>query len=107
MAFRIKWSPQAVEDLEAIYHFISRDSLYYAKSVVKKILDSVKQLETFPKMGRIVPEINREEIRERIVYNYRVIYKVEKEIIIILTIVHSSRLLKIDSADTKIYGNKK
>lgn len=30
MAYKIKWSPEAVEDLEAIYNFIARDSIYYA-----------------------------------------------------------------------------
>ena len=94
MAYKIKWSPEAVEDLEAIYNFIARDSIYYAKSVITKILDSVQSLKDFPKIGRIVPEINRDEIRERLVFNYRIIYQIKEQTVIILAIVHSSRLLE-------------
>ncbi|OAG26709.1 type II toxin-antitoxin system RelE/ParE family toxin [Thermodesulfatator autotrophicus] len=94
MAYIIKWSPEAVEDLEAIYNFIARDSVYYAKSVIRKILDSVQNLQFFPKIGRIVPEVNKYEIRERLVYNYRVIYQIKEQTIIVLAIVHSSRLLE-------------
>lgn len=94
MAYKIKWSPEAVEDLEAIYNFIARDSIYYAKSVITQILDSVQSLKDFPKIGRIVPEINRDEIRERLVFNYRIIYQIKEQTVIILAIVHSSRLLE-------------
>ena len=38
MAFRIVWSPEAIDDVDALYNYISRDSEYYAKSVVKKLI---------------------------------------------------------------------
>ena len=44
-----------------------------------KITSEVKQLFDFPRIGRIVPEINREDIRELIVeQTTRVIYKVTR-----------------------------
>ena len=42
MDFRIVWSPEAVEDLEAIYSYIGRDSKFYAKAVVSKIVESAR-----------------------------------------------------------------
>ncbi len=34
----VRWTPQAEDDLQAIYDFIARDSQLYAKLVVDKIL---------------------------------------------------------------------
>ncbi len=53
----IKWSPEAVEDLESIAEFIARDSGFYAKAVVSKILAVSEDITSFPFSGRIVPEI--------------------------------------------------
>ena len=35
---RIRWAPQAVEDLQAIRDFIGRDSSRYATAVVEQIV---------------------------------------------------------------------
>jgi hypothetical protein len=34
MDCRVEWSPEAVEDVEAIAEYIGRDSTFYARSVV-------------------------------------------------------------------------
>jgi len=54
MAYRVAWSPRAVEDLEAIAQYISADSTAYAAAVVKTILNTARN---FPRSGRLVPEI--------------------------------------------------
>ncbi len=73
---------------------IEKDSKVYAKSVVSKIYDKSNILKDFPKIGRIVPELNDENIREIFAYNYRIIYKIEKDSILIISIVHGKMLLK-------------
>jgi toxin ParE1/3/4 len=62
----VRWTPQAVDDLQAIYDFIARDSQHYAKLVVEDILDAIDKLEQFPLMGRPVPERPRDDLRELI-----------------------------------------
>ena len=57
MAYRIEWSPRAVEDLEAIAEYIGLDSNAYAKAVVKKIVEVTRNFARFPRAGRIVPEL--------------------------------------------------
>ncbi len=94
MGVRIIWSPEAAEDLEQIKNYIARDSDYYAKSVVKKILEASKSIGSFPYSGRIVPEINDSRVRERIIYSYRMIYKIRKESILIIAIIHGKRLIE-------------
>ncbi len=45
----------------------------------------------FPQLGRVVPEENDEAIREIIFRSYRIIYKVEREIIAIVRVWHGAR----------------
>ena len=73
MDLKIAWSPEAVEDLESIAAYISRDSEYYAKAVVSTIVETAKTLGRHPYLGRIVPELGKEDIRERFLYSYRLI----------------------------------
>ena len=34
MARQLRWSPEAIEDIESIANYIERDSAYYARAVV-------------------------------------------------------------------------
>jgi len=72
MAYRVVWSPRAVEDLEAIAEYIAADSTAYAASVVRTILTTASNFSRFPFSGRIVPELGDEGIREWFAYSYRV-----------------------------------
>ena len=94
MDYRIDWSPEAIEDLESIAEYISRDSEYYAKAVVRKIVNLTRGLNKFPLIGRVVPELKNKNIREQFVYSYRVIYKIEKYRILIVAVIHGKRLLE-------------
>ena len=52
----------------------------------------VEKLSLLPSMGRVVPEIGEESIREVIFYNYRVMYRLEnEESIVVLGIIHAAR----------------
>ena len=66
---RLRWTTQAVEDVEAICEFIAKDSVAYVRLFAKDILQAVKRLAKFPKSGRIVPEFSNENIREIILGN--------------------------------------
>ena len=94
---KIKWTPQSLEDIEAIADFIARDSTHYACMFTAKVIDAVERLELFPETGRIVPELNRKEIREVILGNYRIIYRIKGDIAEILTVYHSARLLEAEN----------
>ena len=91
---RIEWTEPAVIDLENIRDYISRGSEYYGLIVVERIFDAVEKLSGFPNIGREVPEVNDPKIREILLYNYRIIYKVDEDYILILTIVHGTRDLR-------------
>jgi len=89
---QIKWTFQAKDDLKTIAEYIKLDSIRYAKLQVIKIKTRTYILKSHPQAGRVVPEIDLEEIRELIEGNYRIIYKVvSNSTVDILTIHHSAR----------------
>lgn len=94
MVYQVRWSHEALSDVEEIAQFIARDSSRYAGIVVEKILEATRQLEQFPRAGRKVPELNEEAIRELFVYNYRIIYRIQNEIVTIIAVIHGKRLLE-------------
>ena len=89
----VRWTPQASDDLEAITNFIAADSPHYASLFAIDVLASVKRLVTFPHSGRMVPELNDPTIREIILGNYRIVYRVRQDIVELLTVYHGARLL--------------
>jgi toxin ParE1/3/4 len=70
----VKWSVPARNDLKQIHDYIANDSKYYAQNVIQEIVAKTETLTEFPEIGRTVPEINDQNIRELIVYSYRLIY---------------------------------
>ena len=91
MAQRIKWSLEALEDLEHHARFVEQDSPYYASAVVTRIIESVEECGVHPEIGRKVPELDDSEFRERIVYRYRIIYRNANNLILVVAIIHGSR----------------
>ena len=92
---KVRWTPQAADDLQAIFDFIARDSPHYARLTVEGILGAIDHLERFPQLGRRVPESTRDDLRELIKRPYRIVYRMG-EVITILTIVHGARQFPTD-----------
>lgn len=87
----VKWSHPARDDLRAIHDYISLDSRFYAKKVVRDIVETAETIRDFPERGRIVPEVNEPGVREVFVYSYRLLYQVSRNDIYILAVVHGRR----------------
>jgi len=73
MAQPLVWSQEALDDVDEIAEYISRDSRYYAQQVVEKFFQLADTLAEQPLIGRIVPELNNEHIREQFVYRATVV----------------------------------
>ncbi len=86
------WSGPAKKSLNQIYYFIAQDSEHYADKVINRIVQESEKLQDFPKIGRVVPEINTDNIRELIIYSYRLIYEIDNNINI-LALIHGKRML--------------
>lgn len=94
MAQVIVWSNEALDDIDSIAEFISRDSIHHAQRVVGEIINIVETIQTQPEMGRIVSELNQSQIREHFIYSYRIIYQIDKDKLHILAVIHGKRLLE-------------
>ena len=99
---KLIWTEPALSDLQAIFDYISKDSEYYASVFIGEIIESAEKLTDFPEIGRIVPEYQQNDIREILVQSYRVIYQLEQNQILILTVIHGRRdLTKLMELDEK------
>ncbi len=90
----VKWTTQSLEDINSIAEYISKDSVRYAELFVEKVFERAEILNSHPRAGRMVPELEDESIRELILLSYRIIYKIYPSRIDILTVHHSARLLE-------------
>lgn len=92
---RLVWSAVARDDLKALVSFIKADSPGYAQTFGWHIQQRVEQLRHFPESGRKVPEDKSGAYRELLVGNYRVVYRVDEDTVIIVTLIHGARLLRL------------
>ncbi len=63
-------------DLHQIFDYIARDSQYYAKKVVRSLVQQLRSIDNFPMIGRMVPELHNENIREIVYDSYRIVYRI-------------------------------
>ena len=87
----VYWTKRSLSDLESIFEFISKDSEYYARRFIEKIINTTDNLTSFPGIGRNVVEVDDQNIKEIIMHNYRIIYTTDNNKIYILSVLHCSR----------------
>ena len=75
MAYRIFWTPIAVQDLRDICDFISRDNPVTAQRMSEELIKQAEAMALFPQSGRMVPEKKDPLIRETIFGSYRILYQ--------------------------------
>ena len=93
---KVLWSARAIEDLKTIARFISTDNPGAARRFAGKLKLRAESLCKFPNRGRIVPEIGRDDVRELIEGNYRIVFRVRKEAVVVLTIFEGHRFFQPD-----------
>ncbi|MCP5197967.1 MAG: type II toxin-antitoxin system RelE/ParE family toxin [Gammaproteobacteria bacterium] len=87
------WSQPAKADLRAIHDYITVDSSYYAKKLTQDIVAKTDVLVNLPRIGKMVPELGDEQIRELIEPPYRIIYEIKGEDVFVLAVIHRRREL--------------
>ena len=88
----VVWTAQALADLEEIGAHIERDDPRAAARWVAKLMAAADKASAFPLLGRKVPELGRDDVRERIVGNYRVGYWLRDARLEVLTVFEGHRL---------------
>lgn len=92
----IRWSPLARIRVVEIAETIRWDKPGAAARWIERVVAEVETLPEMPRRGRVVPEVDRPNVRELLIGNYRVIYRIADDSIVILTVRHGRRLLNVD-----------
>lgn len=91
---QIKWLKSAKQDLKEIYDYIALDSKRYAQLQVERIQQKTELLKNQIRLGKVVDEIQKPDIRELVEGHYRIIYRIVKvDEIHILMVHHGARNL--------------
>ena len=92
----LTWTTPAFQNLLEVTQYIKTDNPNAARRFVKQIKEKVSRLARFPHSGRILPEFPGSGLREVIVGDYRIIYRIvsAKRQVEILTVYHGARFLE-------------
>ncbi|MBC7266886.1 type II toxin-antitoxin system RelE/ParE family toxin [Coriobacteriia bacterium Es71-Z0120] len=96
---RVVWTRQAQSMLDEAVDCIAAERPASALRWLDETMELVRSLERFPDLGRIVPELQRPEIREVLVDPYRVLYHRDERQVTILAVLHARRLFELGDAD--------
>ena len=92
----IKWSPRAKARLLGCMRYIAEESQDWPTVINwrNSVYAAVEQLTGFLESGSIVRELNRADIRQVIVGDYRVIYRVKRRSPEIISVRHCRFLIE-------------
>ena len=89
---KLQWTETAKNDLISIRRYIAADNAIAAKNWIERLKTKARNIVHSPLAGRKVPELSRDDIREVIEGNYRIVYHVQSKGVSILTVFESHRL---------------
>ena len=90
---RLFWTETAKQDLQAIRRYIAADKPTAAERWVDRLRSRARNALHTPLAGRRVPELLRDDIRELIEGNYRIVNQVFEDRLVVLSVFEGHRLL--------------
>ena len=91
---KVEFSPTALFDLEDIADYIAKDNPVAAEQWVDRLIAAAHKVASHPRSGRVVPEVEDPKFREVIVGAYRVIYRVDGNRLLVVTVIEGHRRLR-------------
>ncbi len=85
---RVIWSPRALMRVVEIGRYIAADRPAAARTWALALFERAATLSGHPRRGRRVAEVGRDEIREVIQGDYRLICRIEAKRLVVLTVRH-------------------
>ncbi len=77
--------------LDEVLAYVARDSPDRAGRVLTRALDAAASLSTLAERGRIVREVGDANLRQLLVYDYRLMYRVHEDRVVIRAFLHGAR----------------
>ena len=91
---QVIWTFGALQDLDEIAGHIAVDNADAASRLATRVFAKVKLLESFPELGRHVPEFSNKVHRELIVAPCRVVYRFKEKTVFIELVIRGERLMR-------------
>ena len=94
MAARIRpvvWAESARAALDEVLAYVAQDSQWAALQILDRALEAADSLATLSERGRVVPELGDPAIREVFVHRHRLLYRIERERIVVVAFLHGAR----------------
>jgi addiction module RelE/StbE family toxin len=88
---RLVWTARAERDLIEIARYIAHDSPRAALEWVERLRGRARDAVDNPLVGRVVPELGQTDVRELVLRDYRIVYRAERERIVVLTVFEGHR----------------
>lgn len=102
MKTNVIWSDSAIKDINNILDYIELDNPGASYAIYMKIKERLVFLETNPKIGRILPELDKldkNNYREIVYRRWRIIYRINDSLVRIIAIIDSRRDINLIIAD--------
>lgn len=90
----IIWTEPALQELNDIAEYIALNNISAARRLIKKVFKQAERLKSFPKSGRIPPELPHSVYREIIVTPCRIFYREEENRVLIIFVLREERQLR-------------
>ena len=94
---KLLWTETAKSDLISIRRYIARNNPANATRWIKRLRTNAGNVLHAPYSCRKVPEFNKNDLREALEGNYRIVYLVPPGAVTILTIFEGHRLFPVEN----------
>ncbi|MHB1325609.1 MAG: type II toxin-antitoxin system RelE/ParE family toxin [Thermoleophilia bacterium] len=96
-AYKVFITENARDDLRHIFSYIGEDIISNAKIFFSELEEKLNTLSTLPERASYIPEnvFFGTDYRQLIHRKYRVIYRLDKNEIYLLRVIHGSKLLEL------------
>ncbi len=99
--FNVEFAESAADDLlQVLAWYASQDVPDVGKRLVAAVIERVDQLAVFPDSGKVVPEFDTPWLRELELPPFRIVYRREAAVVIVVRVWRSERLM-----DPSLGGN--
>jgi addiction module RelE/StbE family toxin len=87
----VVWTTGSRHDLLRIKDYLRSESPQAASKVVQNLFHATARLLDYPRLGRRIEEVRGYEMREIVESPYGVVYRVERDRVVIAGVFHGSR----------------
>lgn len=89
---KLEWSPDALDDLDAIYDVIALDDEDTADRFVGELREKARTLRISPRIGIKIEEIDDEAFRELHYKGYTIVYEIREDAIRVHEVYNQRRM---------------